>query len=92
MSSAMTTQRATLIGLLAPLCWDRCGMPLFRHRHSGSADRRQAIPHFWSADSQRELALLHALYLFFCWRNADDGGGHGELPLARSDTPFCRGL
>lgn len=117
MSSAMTTQRATLIGLLAPLCWGmgvslvrgiaegfglaqgqtllynhRCGMPLFRHRHSGSADRRQAIPHFWPADSQRELAMLHARYLFFCWRNADDGGGHGELPLARSDTPFCRGL
>lgn len=117
MSSAMTTQRATLIGLLAPLCWGM-GVSLvrgiaegfglaqgqtllyttaavclfFRHRHSGSADRRQAIPHFWSADSQRELALLHALYLFFCWRNADDGGGHGELPLARSDTPFCRGL
>lgn len=116
MSSAMTTQRATLIGLLAPLCWGM-GVSLVRGIAEGfglaqgqtllyttaavclffvigipdlrTVDRR---PHFWSADSQRELALLHALYLFFCWRNADDGGGHGELPLARSDTPFCRGL
>ena len=75
MSSAMTTQRATLIGLLAPLCWGM-GVSLVRG----------------IAESQRELAMFHARYLFFCWRNADDGGGHGELPLARSDAPFCRGL
>ena len=113
MSSAMTTQRATLIGLLAPLCWGM-GVSLVRGIAEGFGLAQgqtllyttaavclffvigipdlRTVAHFWSADSQRELALLHALYLFFCWRNADDGGGHGELPLARSDTPFCRGL
>ena len=106
MSSAMTTQRATLIGLLAPLCWGM-GVSLVRGIAEGFGLAQGqtllyttaavclffviGIPDLRTVD-RRYLILLHALYLFFCWRNADDGGGHGELPLARSDTPFCRGL
>lgn len=113
MSSAMTTQRATLIGLLAPLCWGM-GVSLVRGIAEGFGLAQGqtllyttaavclffviGIPDLRTVDRRYlifglpTLALLHALYLFFCWRNADDGGGHGELPLARSDTPFCRGL
>lgn len=86
MSSAMTTQRATLIGLLAPLCWGM-GVSLVRGIAEG----------FGLAQGQTLLYTTAAVCLFFVigipdLRTADDGGGHGELPLARSDTPFCRGL
>ena len=108
MSSAMTTQRATLIGLLAPLCWGM-GVSLVRGIAEGFGLAQGqtllyttaavclffviGIPDLRTVDRRYLIfGLPTALYLFFCWRNADDGGGHGELPLARSDTPFCRGL
>lgn len=113
MSSAMTTQRATLIGLLAPLCWGM-GVSLVRGIAEGFGLAQGqtllyitaavclffviGIPDLRTVD-RRYLILAcrqptRARYAsrslsFFCWRNADDGGGHGELPLARSDTPFA---
>ena len=117
MSSAMTTQRATLIGLLAPLCWGM-GVSLVRGIAEGfglaqgqtllyttaavclffvigipdlrTVDRRYLIFGLPTANAS-SLCFTLSIF-FFCWRNADDGGGHGELPLARSDTPYCRGL
>lgn len=117
MSSAMTTQRATLIGLLAPLCWGM-GVSLVRGIAEGfglaqgqtllyitaavclffvigipdlrTVDRRYLIFGLPTANAS-SLCFTLAIF-FFCRRNADDGGGHGELPLARSDAPFCRRL
>lgn len=117
MSSAMTTQRATLIGLLAPLCWGM-GVSLVRGIAEGfglaqgqtllyttaavclffiigipdlrTVDRRYLIFGLPTANAS-SLCFTLSIF-FFCRRNADDGGGHGALPLARSDAPFCRGL
>lgn len=54
MSSAMTTQRATLIGLLAPLCWGM-GVSLVRGIAEG----------FGLAQGQTLLYITAAVCLFF---------------------------
>lgn len=113
MSSAMTTQRATLIGLWLRfaggwafhLCaalpkaldWPRdrrfCTPPLRYASFSSSAFRicgpSTGDTSFLVCRQPTRARFASRSLSFFCWRNADDGGGHGELPLARSDTPFA---
>lgn len=71
MSSAMTTQRATLIGLLAPLCWGM-GVSLVRGIAEG----------FGLAQGQTLLYTTAAVCLFFVVRPAAHMCLCGESPLS----------
>ena len=71
MSSAMTTQRATLIGLLAPLCWGM-GVSLVRGIAEG----------FGLAQGQTLLYITAAVCLFFVVRPAAHMCLCGESPLS----------
>ena len=103
----LSTNQATLVGLIAPICWGM-SVSLVRGIAEGFGLAQGqfflycvstlcvlftvGMPDFRKIDRELKLAFLLFGDLYVLGRRADDGGGDGELPVACAHHPLCRAL